>query len=54
MVTDIHYVVVMLRDRARQGYFEVVGVPTSSPILRRSVEGVEGSGGQHAPPGPRA
>jgi len=38
VVIDVYYLVVILRDRARQGYFEVVGVPTSSPILRRFVD----------------
>jgi hypothetical protein len=37
VVIDVYYLVVMLRDRARRGYFEVVGVPTDSPILRRFV-----------------
>lgn len=34
---NVYYLAVMLRERARQGYFEVVAVPTDSPILRRFV-----------------
>jgi hypothetical protein len=38
VVIDISYLVVMLRDRAQRGYFEVVDVPADSPILHRFVE----------------
>lgn len=38
VVIDIYYLVVMLRDRAKRGYFEVVDVPAASPILRRFVD----------------
>lgn len=37
VVIDIYYLVIMLRDRAQRGYFEVVDVPADSPILRRFV-----------------
>ncbi len=34
---NVYYLANMLRSRARQGYFEVVAVPTDSPILHRFV-----------------
>jgi len=34
---NVYYLTIMLRSRARQGYFEVVAVPTDSPILHRFV-----------------
>lgn len=37
VVIDVYYLVVMLRDRAARGYYEVVAVPPSSPVLARFV-----------------
>ncbi len=37
VLIDVYYLVVMLRDRARSGYFEVVAVPHDSPVLERFV-----------------
>lgn len=37
IVINLYYLTIMLRSRARQGYFEVVAVPTDSPILQRFV-----------------
>jgi hypothetical protein len=38
VLIDLYYLAMMLRDRSRDAYFEVVEVPPSSPLLRRFVE----------------
>jgi hypothetical protein len=38
VLIDLYYLGLMLRDRSRDAYFEVVEVPPSSPLLRRFVE----------------
>jgi hypothetical protein len=38
VLIDIYYLVVVLRERSADRYFEVVEVPPSSPLLRRFVE----------------
>jgi len=37
VVIDVYYLAIILRDLRREGYFEVVQVPTASPILARFV-----------------
>jgi hypothetical protein len=38
VLIDVYYLVLMLRDRSRDAYFEVLEVDPSSPLLRRFVE----------------
>jgi hypothetical protein len=38
VLIDVYYLALMLRERSRDTYFEVVEVPTSSPLLQRFVE----------------
>lgn len=38
VIIDVYYLVVLLRARARDAYFEVIEVPSDSPLLRRFVE----------------
>ena len=37
VLIDVYYLVVMLRDRAAQAYFEVVETPAATPLLERFV-----------------
>jgi hypothetical protein len=38
VLIDVYYLVLMLRDRSRDTYFEVLEVDPASPLLRRFVE----------------